>query len=59
MYSSKKDDVRSRWVQNLYEKKGMNRTTVAIANRNARIIWSVVKNNTVYKTSNKLEEMAA
>jgi len=52
--ASKKKDERSLWVQRLKEKKGMNKTTVAIANRNARIIWAIVKKNTVYKTKEEL-----
>lgn len=56
LHSSKKEDERSLWVQKLKEKKGLNKTTVAIANRNARIIWAIINSNSSYKTK---EEMAA
>ena len=56
LHSSKKEDKRSVWVNSLKERKGFNKTTVAIANRNARIIWAIVHNKTEYKTK---EEMAA
>lgn len=51
IHSQKKTDRRSRWAQELREKKGMNKTTVAIANRNARIVWAIVKNRSVYQTN--------
>ena len=56
VHAVNKEDKRSKWVPSLREKKGMNKTTVAVANRNARIIWSIVKNNTVYQ---KQEEQIA
>lgn len=49
LHSSNKEDKRSTWVKNLKVRKGLNKTTVAIANRNARIIWAIVKNGSTYK----------
>jgi transposase len=57
LYSSNKEDDRSRWIQKLKREKGYNKATIAVANRNARIIWAIVKNSTVYKT--KEEQTAA
>ena len=58
LYAPTKTDSRSIWIQKLKERKGMNTTTVAIANRNARIIWAIVKNNSSYKVDNNLENAA-
>lgn len=44
-----KKDKRSRWARQLQDRRGYNRTAVAIANKNARIIWSVVSKDTEYK----------
>jgi transposase len=49
-----KEDARSKWIQNLMNKKGMNKAAVAVANKNARIIWAIVKKKTVYKTKEEL-----
>lgn len=38
----KKLDVLESWVHRLYLKKGWNKTALAIANKNARIAWSLV-----------------
>lgn len=37
------------WVNQLKERRGFNKTTVAVANKNARIIWSMLKNDTEYQ----------
>lgn len=58
LHSPNKTDQRSIWVQKLNEKKGMNKAAVAIANRNARIIWAIVKNNTNYRKNNNVENIA-
>lgn len=44
-----KKDKRSCWLRELKERRGMNRTCVALANKNARIIWSLVAHDTDYK----------
>lgn len=51
LHSKNKTDKRSHWLQELTAKKGVNKTAVALANRNARIVWAIVKNQTVYKAS--------
>lgn len=44
-----KQDKRSQWARQLKERRGYNRTAVAVANKNARIVWSVVANEADYK----------
>ncbi|EAA4303961.1 IS110 family transposase [Salmonella enterica subsp. enterica serovar Weltevreden] len=36
-------------VNQLKERRGFNKTTVAVANKNARIIWSMLRNDTGYQ----------
>jgi transposase len=38
----RKTDARSRWVNELRQRRGYNRATVAVANKNARVIWAVL-----------------
>ena len=37
------------WVNQLKERRGFNKTTLTVANKNARIIWSVLRNDTEYQ----------
>ncbi|MER5082699.1 IS110 family transposase [Providencia stuartii] len=39
----------NQWVNQLKERQGFNKTTVAVANKNARIIWSILHNETEYR----------
>ena len=41
----------NKWVDQLRERRGSNKATVAIANKNARIIWSILRNKTSYVCS--------
>lgn len=47
--AANKDDALSRWVNRLREKRGINKATVALANKMARIGWAVLANKTVYQ----------
>jgi transposase len=47
--SQNKKDDRSRWINNLVERRGTNKTCVAVANKNVRIIWSMLMNETNYR----------
>lgn len=38
----KRDDPISRWVHQLREKHGWQRAAVALANKNARILWAIM-----------------
>ena len=48
-WAQTKVDDRSRWIRNLLERRGWNRTTVAVANKNARIVWAVLSRGEVYR----------
>lgn len=52
-YAPKKDDDRSKWICKLHDRAGYNRTAVAIANKNARVAWALVKNVMEYKADYK------
>jgi transposase len=44
-----KTDRKSRWVNDLSGRRNKNIATVALANKNARIIWAVLTRNESYK----------
>ncbi|BBE80108.1 MULTISPECIES: IS110 family transposase [Phytobacter] len=44
------DGCLHQWVNQLKERSGFNKTTVAVANKNARIIWSMLRNDSEYQT---------
>lgn len=41
----------SQWANQLRERRGFNRATVAIANKNARIIWAVLRTGDHYRAA--------
>jgi transposase len=43
-----KSDPRSQWVNRLVERRGMNRAAVALANKNARIVWVLMARQEKY-----------
>jgi transposase len=43
-----KADRRSQWIRGLLERRGWNRTAVAVANKNARIVWALLSRGEVY-----------
>src|SRR5262244_4243362 len=47
----RKTDGRSQWIQGLLERRGWNRTAVAVANKNARIVWALLSRGGVYGTN--------
>lgn len=47
--SGKKDDRRSRWVTALAERRGGNIAAVALANKNVRTAWALLKKNERYQ----------
>jgi len=49
-YSEGKDDPQSRWLNGVKSRRGTNRATVALANKNARAIWRLLKNDTAMQT---------
>jgi transposase len=48
---SEKTDSRSTWVNELRQRRGYNRATVAVANKNARAIWAVLTSGEPYRTA--------
>lgn len=46
-----KTDLNNLWINQLRERRGFNRATVAIANKNARIIWAVLKTGEPYRAA--------
>jgi transposase len=46
-----KTDPRSVWVNELRQRRGHNRATVAVANKNARVIWAVLRTGEQYRAA--------
>lgn len=44
-----KTDHNNQWVNQLRQRRGFNRATVAVANKNARIIWAVLRTGEPYR----------
>jgi transposase len=44
-----KTDRRSQWIRQLVERRGKNRTAVAVANKNARIVWVLLSRQQDYR----------
>jgi transposase len=44
-----KDDPRSRWLKGISERRHKNIVAVALANKNARIIWALLTQKTDYE----------
>lgn len=47
--AEKKKDSKNVWTSNLKRRKGFNVATVALANKNARIIWALMAHDDVYR----------
>jgi transposase len=47
-WAKTKADRRSQWIRGLLERRGWNRTAVAVANKNARIVWALLHRGGVY-----------
>jgi transposase len=45
----RKTDRRSPWMRQLLERRGKNRTAVAVANKNARIVWALLTSHQDYQ----------
>jgi hypothetical protein len=46
-----KTDPSNMWVNQLRERRGFNRATVAVASKNARIIWAVLRTGEPYRAA--------
>lgn len=49
--ATRKTDARSNWVNELRQRRGHNRATVAVANKNARVIWAVLRSGDRYRAA--------
>jgi len=48
-HAATRDDSLGRWIVRLQERRGWNKTVVAVANKLARIGWAVLRHNTRYE----------
>ena len=48
-FCENKTDTRSKWVNALVARRNKNIATVGLANKNARIIWSVLAREEAYR----------
>lgn len=51
LHAAKKEDKRSAWIVEKIKTRGRNKAAVAIANKNARVIWKILKTEEVYKAA--------
>jgi transposase len=49
--NNNKDDARSRWIRRIAAERGKNRAAVALANKNARIIWALLSRGDTYRVA--------
>lgn len=49
--ASNKSDPANQWVNELRQRRGYNRAAVAVANKNARIIWAVLRTGEPYRAA--------
>lgn len=47
--AAQKDDARSAWINRLCQRRGKNVTAVAVANKNARILWALLARDEAYR----------
>jgi transposase len=47
----RKTDPANQWVNQLRERRGFNRATVAVANKTARTIWAVLRTGEPYRVA--------
>ena len=45
-----RQDDRSQWLKALIARRGENRAAVALANKNARIVWALLAHNQEYRS---------
>ena len=50
-FADKKSDRTSRWVSSIAERRGKNVAAVALANKNVRIVWALLKKGEAYRVS--------
>lgn len=55
----KKNDKRKLWIAGKKERCGYNKAAVAVANKNARIIWAILATGECYRQPSSIEQLAA
>lgn len=50
-HAAGKSDARSQWIQRLVTERGTNRAVVALANKNARIVWALLSKGDQYRAA--------
>lgn len=55
--AARKKDPRSQWMERLRVKIGMNKTAVAVANKNARLVWAVLNTQQNYHPSTENKKL--
>jgi len=50
-YADKSDDRMSRWARQLVERRGQHKAVVAVANKMARIMWSMLYHQTAFRAN--------
>ena len=53
--ADRKSDPYSSWIQRLIERCGIHKAIVAVANKNARIAWALLKNNSQFDVNHACE----
>lgn len=48
-HAAQKSDARSEWINRLCQRRGKNITAVAVANKNARILWALLARGETYR----------
>jgi transposase len=48
-FAARKRDPRSRWISAMRERRGTNIAAVALANKNARVLWALIAHNEDYR----------
>lgn len=49
--AKRKDDSRSRWIHAIAARRGANVAAVALANKNARVLWALMARGEAYRTA--------
>ena len=49
--AARKLDTMSGWIRGLKERRGYNKACVAVANKNARILWALMAHDTCYQAN--------
>ena len=47
----KKHDAQSRWINELVKRRNANIAAVALANKNARVIWALLRRGEAYRAT--------